>query len=175
MASPQNTCITLYFMLLRASSLRNKNETAVEIRHFQISMNVLLGCLRLSRQASLQVTWHYLYVSGFQNRAAHTKTQGKKTTYQKKSLQSLIFYCDATICLSVEDIELALNVNHWANIISRWSSVTPRVKWRAGLSTGEWLHLKVWEITTHKHSLKQNFPLGKLDICYAIALKVLKI
>lgn len=65
-----------------------------------------------------------------------------------------------------------LNVNHWTKIISRWSSVAPHVKWRAGLSTGVWLHLKVWKITTHKHSLRQNFPLGKLDICYAIALKV---
>lgn len=64
-----------------------------------------------------------------------------------------------------------LNVNHWTKIISRWSSVAPRVKWRAGLSSGVWLHLKVWKITAHKHSLRQNFPLGKLDICYAIALK----
>lgn len=34
------------------------------------------------------------------------------------------------------------------------------------------MHLKVWKITTHKHSLRRNFPVGKLDICYAIALKV---
>lgn len=55
------------------------------------------------------------------------------------------------------EIVLPSNVNHWVKIISCWSSVTPRVKWKAGLSSGGWLHLKVWQIITHKHSLRKKF------------------
>lgn len=71
-------------------------------------------------------------------------------------------------------IMLPLNANQWANIISHQSSVNApcQMKSRTFHRRAAALESLADYSTTHKNSLKRNFPLGSLDILYAIAWKL---
>lgn len=71
-------------------------------------------------------------------------------------------------------IGLPLNANQWANIISHQSGVNAPCQMKSKTFQRRVAALESLAdySTTHKNSLKRNFPLGSLDILYAIAWKL---
>lgn len=104
------------------------------------------------------------------NKHAHTVVQHERRKEKCNLLCSLVML----LLPWVLKIALPLNANQWANAISQQSSVnTPcQIKSR----TFQWRAATLESLadyrTTHKNSLKRNFPLGSLDIFYAIAWKL---
>lgn len=104
------------------------------------------------------------------NKNAHAVVQHERRKEKCNLLCSLVML----LLPWVLKIALPLNANQWANAISQQSSVnTPcQIKSR----TFQWRAATLESLadyrTTHKNSLKRNFPLGSLDIFYAIAWKL---